>query len=103
MVVRSIRKAWRVVLFPVMIGLLSVVVACGGTTTEPAAAPAATAVPAATAQAVATAAPEPTAMPSMADADSYLHLAVTPLPQTPTCPGWPPAAGHLVFRPMWRT
>ena len=103
MVVRSIRKAWRVVLFPVMIGLLSVVVACGGTTTEPAAAPAATAVPAATAQAVATAAPEPTAMPSMADADSYLHLAVTPLPQDTYLPWLATSSGHLVFRPMWRT
>ncbi len=101
MVVRSMRKAWRVVLFPVMIGLLSVVVACGGTTTEPAAAPAATAVPAAPAQAVATAAPEPTAMPAMADADSYLHLAVTPLPQDTYLPWLATSSGHLPFRPMW--
>ena len=101
MVVRSMRKAWRVVLFPVMIGLLSVVVACGGTTTEPAAAPAATAVPAAPAQAAATAAPEPTAMPAMADADSYLHLAVTPLPQDTYLPWLATSSGHLPFRPMW--
>ena len=101
MVVRSMRKAWRVVLFPVMIGLLSVVVACGGTTAEPAAAPAATAVPAAPAQVAATAAPETTAMPSMADADSYLHLAVTPLPQDTYLPWLATSSGHLVFRPMW--
>ncbi len=101
MVVRSMRKAWRVVLFPVMIGLLSVVVACGGTTTEPAAAPAATAAPAAPAQAAATAAPEPTAMPAMADADSYLHLAVTPLPQDTYLPWLATSSGHLPFRPMW--
>ena len=101
MVVRSMRKAWRVVLFPVMIGLLSVVVACGGTTAEPAAAPAATAVPAAPAQVAATAAPETTDMPSMADADSYLHLAVTPLPQDTYLPWLATSSGHLVFRPMW--
>ena len=98
MVVRSMRKAWRVVLFPVMIGLLSVVVACGGTTTEPAAAPAA---PAAPAQVAATAAPEATAMPAMADADSYLHLAVTPLPQDTYLPWLATSSGHLPFRPMW--
>ncbi len=101
MVVRSMRKAWRVVLFPVMIGLLSVVVACGGTTAEPAAAPAATAVPAAPAQVAATAAPETTAMPAMADADSYLHLAVTPLPQDTYLPWLATSSGHLPFRPMW--
>ena len=101
MVVRSMRKAWRVVLFPVMIGLLSVVVACGGTTAEPAAAPAATAVPAAPAQVAATAAPETTAMPAMADEEAVLHLAVTPLPQDTYLPWLATSGGHLPIRPMW--
>ena len=76
--------------------------ACGGSEAPAApAAPAATAAPAAPAQAAATAAPEPTAMPAMADEDSYLHLAVTPLPQDTFFPWLATSSGHLPFRPMW--
>ena len=79
--------------------------ACGGSEAPSApaapAAPAATAAPAAPAQPAATAAPEPTAMPAMADEDSYLHLAVTPLPQDTFFPWLATSSGHLPFRPMW--
>ena len=76
--------------------------ACGGSEAPAApAAPAATAAPAAPAQAAATAAPEPTAMPAMADEDTYLHLAVTPLPQDTFFPWLATSSGHLPFRPMW--
>ncbi len=85
--------------------LLSLVAiwACGGSEApaQQAPAPAATAAPAAPAQAAATAAPEPTAMPAMADEDSYLHLAVTPLPQDTFFPWLATSSGHLPFRPMW--
>ena len=83
---------------------LAAVWACGGSeapsaqTAPPAAA---TEAPAAPAQAAATAAPEPTAMPAMADEDSYLHLAVTPLPQDTYLPWLASQSGHLAFRPMW--
>ena len=101
MAVRSIRNAWRIAAVPLLIVFLSVIVACGGTAAEPAAAPAATEAPAAPAQAAATAAPEPTAMPAMADEDTYLHLAVTPLPQDTFFPWLATSSGHLVFRPIW--
>ena len=82
---------------------LAAIWACGGSEApaQQAAAPAATAAPAAPAQAAATAAPEPTAMPAMADEDSYLHLAVTPLPQDTFYPWLATSSGHLPFRPMW--
>ena len=76
--------------------------ACGGSEAPaPPAAPAATTAPEAPAPAAATAAPEPTAMPAMADEDSYLHLAVTPLPQDTFFPWLATSSGHLPFRPMW--
>ena len=76
--------------------------ACGGSEAPSApAAPAATTAPEAPAPAAATAAPEPTAMPAMADEDSYLHLAVTPLPQDTFFPWLATSSGHLPFRPMW--
>ena len=40
-------------------------------------------------------------MPAMADEDSYLHLAVTPLPQDTFFPWLATSSGHLPFRPMW--
>ncbi len=49
----------------------------------------------------ATAMPEPTAMPAEAAAESYLHLAVTPLPQDTFLPWLATSSGHLPFRPMW--
>ena len=49
----------------------------------------------------ATAVPEPTAMPAEAAAESYLHLAVTPLPQDTFLPWLATSSGHLPFRPMW--
>ena len=91
------------ILIPLALALVAVW-ACGGSAAEPqqpAAAPAATAAPAAPAQAAATAAPEPTAMPAMAEEDSYLHLAVTPLPQDTFYPWLATSSGHLPFRPMW--
>ena len=53
------------------------------------------------ASAAATAAPEPTAMPAMAEGESFLHLAVTPLPQDTFYPWLATSSGHLPFRPMW--
>ena len=91
----------RIVVALVLLLSLAAVWACGGSAPEETqtAAPAApTDVPAA---AVATSAPEPTAMPAMADAGSYLHLAVTPLPQDTYLPWLATSSGHLVFRPMW--
>ena len=79
---------------------LAAVWACGGSE-APAVQPAATTAPEAPAQAAATAAPEPTRMPAMADEDSYLHLAVTPLPQDTFFPWLATSSGHLPFRPMW--
>ncbi len=100
MAVRSVRNASRIGAVPLLIVFLSVVVACGGTASEPAA-PAATQAPAAPAQAAATAAPEPTAMPAMADEAAVLHLAVTPLPQDTYLPWLATSGGHLPIRPMW--
>ena len=83
---------------------LVVVWACGGSApaeTQTAAPAPPTQAPAAPAQAAATAAPEPTAMPAMAEEDSYLHLAVTPLPQDTFFPWLATSSGQLVFRPMW--
>ena len=97
------RLARFAILIPLALALVAVW-ACGGSAAEPqqpAAAPAATAAPAAPAQAAATAAPEPTAMPAMAEEDSYLHLAVTPLPQDTFFPWLATSSGQLVFRPMW--
>ena len=89
----------RIIVALVLLLSLAALWACGGS--EAPAAPAATAAPAAPAQAAATAAPEPTAMPAMADEDSYLHLAVTPLPQDTFFPWLATSSGHLPFRPMW--
>ena len=92
----------RIVVALVLLLSLAALWACGGSEAPAApAAPAATAAPAAPAQAAATAAPEPTAMPAMADEDSYLHLAVTPLPQDTFFPWLATSSGHLPFRPMW--
>jgi len=89
----------RIIVALVLLLSLAAIWACGGS--EAPAAPAATAVPAAPVQAAATAAPEPTAMPAMADEDSYLHLAVTPLPQDTFFPWLATRSGHLPVRPMW--
>ena len=97
----------QVARFAIMIALtltLATLWACGGSTppeAQTAAPAAATEAPAAPAQAAATAAPEPTAMPAMAEEDSYLHLAVTPLPQDTFFPWLATSSGQLVFRPMW--
>ena len=97
----------QVARFAVLIALtltLATLWACGGSTppeAQTAAPAAATEAPAAPAQAAATAAPEPTAMPAMAEEDSYLHLAVTPLPQDTFFPWLATSSGQLVFRPMW--
>ena len=92
----------RIIVALVLLLSLAAIWACGGSEAPAApAAPAATAAPAAPAQAAATAAPEPTAMPAMADEDSYLHLAVTPLPQDTFFPWLATSSGHLPFRPMW--
>ncbi len=83
---------------------LAAVWACGGSAppeAQTAAPAAATQAPAAPAEAAATAAPEPTAMPAMAEEGSYLHLAVTPLPQDTFFPWLATSSGQLVFRPMW--
>ena len=92
----------RIIVALVLLLSLAALWACGGSEAPAApAAPAATTAPAAPAQAAATAAPEPTAMPAMADEDSYLHLAVTPLPQDTFFPWLATSSGHLPFRPMW--
>ena len=97
----------QVARFAILIALtltLATLWACGGSTppeAQTAAPAAATEAPAAPAQAAATAAPEPTAMPAMAEEDSYLHLAVTPLPQDTFFPWLATSSGQLVFRPMW--
>ena len=97
----------HVVRFAILIALtltLATLWACGGSTppeAQTAAPAAATEAPAAPAQAAATAAPEPTAMPAIAEEDSYLHLAVTPLPQDTFFPWLATSSGQLVFRPMW--
>ena len=92
----------RIIVALVLLLSLAALWACGGSAPEESqtAAPAGTTAPEAPAQA-ATAAPEPTAMPAMADEDSYLHLAVTPLPQDTFFPWLATSSGHLPFRPMW--
>ncbi len=97
-----IRGFGRVVLSLLLVVSLAIVVACGGSTSEPesSAAPAATSPPAASGQAATTTAPEPTPMPAMAEGETRLHLAVTPLPQDTFYPWLATSSGHLVFRPM---
>ena len=92
----------RIVFTVLLLVTVAAIWACGGTA-EPeqqAAAPAAAAATEAPA-AAATAAPEPTAMPAMAEEDTFLHLAVTPLPQDTYLPWLATSSGHLPFRPMW--
>ena len=92
----------RIVFTVLLLVTVAAIWACGGTT-EPeqqAAAPAAAAATEAPA-AAATAAPEPTPMPAMAEEDTFLHLAVTPLPQDTYLPWLATSSGHLPFRPMW--
>jgi len=93
----------RFVITVLLLMTVAAIWACGGPA-EPAQQAAAPAAPAATeapAAAAATAAPEPTAMPAMAEEDSFLHLAVTPLPQDTYLPWLATSSGHLPFRPMW--
>ena len=104
MAVTRLARLPRIVVALALLLTLSAIFACGEST-EPAAAPAApaaaaTEAPAAAAPA-ATAMPEPTAMPAMADSDTFLHLAVTPLPQDTFYPWLATSSGHLPFRPMW--
>ena len=94
-------RLYRIAVALVLVLSLAALWACGGSEAPAPAAPAATAAPAAPAQAATTAAPEPTAVPAMADEDSFLHLAVTPLPQDTFYPWLATSSGHLVFRPMW--
>ncbi len=93
----------RIVITVLLLMTVAAIWACGGPA-EPAQQAAAPAAPAATeapAAAAATAAPEPTAMPAMAEEDTFLHLAVTPLPQDTYLPWLATSSGHLPFRPMW--
>ncbi|MYC33404.1 MAG: ABC transporter substrate-binding protein [Chloroflexi bacterium] len=92
----------RIVFTVLLLMTVAAIWACGGPA-EPAQQAAAPAAPAATdaPAAAATAAPEPTAMPAMAEEDTYLHLAVTPLPQDTYLPWLATSSGHLPFRPMW--
>ena len=90
----------RIAVALVLLLSLAAIWACGGSAPEETQS-AATAAPAAPAGAASTAAPEPTAMPAMADEDTYLHMAVTPLPQDTYLPWLATSSGHLVFRPMW--
>ena len=104
MAVIRLARLPRIVVALALLLTLSAIFACGEST-EPAAAPAApaaaaTEAPAAAAPA-ATAMPEPMAMPAMADSDTFLHLAVTPLPQDTFYPWLATSSGHLPFRPMW--
>ena len=104
MAVTRLARLPRIVVALALLLTLSAIFACGEST-EPAAAPAApaaaaTEAPAAAAPA-ATAMPEATAMPAMADSDTFLHLAVTPLPQDTFYPWLATSSGHLPFRPMW--
>ncbi|MCE2500010.1 MAG: hypothetical protein J4G13_04005, partial [Dehalococcoidia bacterium] len=103
MAVIRLTRLPRIVIALALPFALGAILACGEST-EPAAAPAApaaaTEAPAAAAPA-ATAMPEATAMPAMADSDTYLHLAVTPLPQDTYLPWLATSSGHLPFRPMW--
>ena len=93
----------RIVITALLLMTVAAIWACGGPAepAPPAAAPAAPAATEAPAAAAATAAPEPTAMPAMAEEDSFLHLAVTPLPQDTYLPWLATSSGHLPFRPMW--
>ncbi len=110
MAVTRLARLPRIVVALALLLTLSAIFACGEST-EPAAAPAApaaaTEAPAAATEApaaaapAATAMPEPTAMPAMADSDTFLHLAVTPLPQDTFYPWLATSSGHLPFRPMW--
>ena len=101
MAVTTISRMPRIVIALALLLTLAAILACGGPA-EPAAAPAAPAAATeAPAAAAATAAPEPTAMPAMASEDTYLHLAVTPLPQDTYLPWLATSSGHLPFRPMW--
>ncbi|MCE2500013.1 MAG: hypothetical protein J4G13_04020, partial [Dehalococcoidia bacterium] len=83
---------------------LMVVIACGGSeapsgeTGAPAAPAAATEAPA---SASSTAAPAATPEPSVAEAATVLHLAVTPFPQDTYLPWLATSGGQLPMRPMW--
>ena len=102
MAVRRIHNLGRVAPLPLVIVLLAIVTACGGSASEPATPETATtAPPAAAGAANATTAPSPTPEPAAAVSETMLHMAVTPLPQDTFYPWLATSSGHLVFRPMW--
>ena len=79
---------------------LAVIVACGGSEApaQEVAQPVATAAPAAAAP---TSAPAATPEPAVAEAETALHLVVTPLPQDTYLPWLATSGGQLPMRPMW--
>ncbi len=101
--IHRIRNLPHVVLLSLLTVLLAFLAAACGDSAEPQQESAAPVAPAATdaPAAAATAAPEATAMPAMATEGTYLHLAVTPLPQDTYLPWLATSSGHLPFRPMW--
>ena len=102
MAVRRIHNLGRVAPLPLVIVLLAIVTACGGSASEPATPETATtAPPAASGAANPTTAPSPTPEPAAAVSETMLHMAVTPLPQDTFYPWLATSSGHLVFRPMW--
>ena len=97
------QSAWLRFAIPIILSLtLAALLACNpATPTDDAAAPADTvAAPASSDATVAPAAPQ---APAEAVSDTMLHLAVTPLPQEPSTPGWLPAADTWYSAPCGRT
>ncbi len=98
--IRAIRLS-RIVITVLLLMTVAAIWACGDSAEPQQQAAAPAAATEAPASGAATAAPEATAMPAMAESESFLHLAVTPLPQDTFYPWLATSSGHLVFRPMW--
>ena len=101
MSVHRIAKPFRTISLLLLLLALLAVWACG----QSAAPPEESAAPASATEAPAsvepTAVPVATEVPAMAESETMLHLAVTPLPQDTFYPWLATSSGHLVFRPMW--
>ncbi len=96
MSVHRIDKPFRTISLLLLLLALLAVWACG----QSAAPPEESAAPA-PASVEPTAVPVATEVPAMAESETMLHLAVTPLPQDTFYPWLATSSGHLVFRPMW--
>ena len=97
------RKAKPFRMIPLLLLLLALLAvwACGQSAAPPEESAAPAPATEATASVEPTAVPVATEVPAMAESETMLHLAVTPLPQDTFYPWLATSSGHLVFRPMW--